>query len=249
MRYLFEDRYDDALSELFRAAYPSNVSDTFEYLNGNGGLVKRVSYLLETCNDDIFVFMDLISANISIRRIYNELRCLSMKSERLIVFPLVCSEYYFIKFLRTIEYPIKNLNAVQFCLDKKYYLDSELLNDESSRAYVKNFEKLCKLVLVKEGVILPCVRKGLDINFFNVDCICVNAENSCGIMTLRDKALGYLREYPCFPSGSYLNERVLCKDEIIKVHRQLVDEFNIWVDTYLSRVDIGNRVFSIKYMI
>ena len=63
MIYIFEDMKNDILSEFFRKAYPSEVSDKFIYTNGNGGIIRAVKELLETTQDTIIVFLDFYPTN------------------------------------------------------------------------------------------------------------------------------------------------------------------------------------------
>lgn len=252
MRYLFEDKKDDDLCKLFRAAYPSSVSDSFDFLDGNGNLEHNTLEIMNNSDDIVFIFMDFVPANRNIKTIYNNLCRIGRKYRgRVIVLPIVCFEYYFICYLLKICFPVLRRDIIESCVRKEFYLNSDLMSDERSKSYVRNFERFCKVVLVNESVLISCLRKEIDkVKFFNVDCICDTALEKCQSLSLRDKAIGFLREFPCFPSGSYLNETVLNMEDIKLVHRQLIDEFNVWSDSFKA-MDTGREklYFNIQYMI
>lgn len=69
---------------------------------GAGNLVLRVEKVLESENlEDIYVFMDAVADNRETAGVYQKLRYLSMRNDyRIVVFPLVCSEFYFIQSIK-----------------------------------------------------------------------------------------------------------------------------------------------------
>ena len=84
---------------------------------------------------------------------YNSLKVEARKaSDRLIVFPIVCSEYYFIKSLVTYTDILCNHSDIQICLNRGDYTQSEIYRnswDSVTRTNkCKNFEKFCKFLHV-----------------------------------------------------------------------------------------------------
>ena len=97
MKYLFEDKAEDHLSRLFRYSLPDKTKRLLEYANGNGNLVNKAEQLLHA-GEMVVVVLDTLPANKSIRDIYVALRRLSRQNDyRLIVWNILCAEYYFIK--------------------------------------------------------------------------------------------------------------------------------------------------------
>lgn len=96
MIFLFEDKEEDTLSCLLRRTFDT-AHIKFAYANGNGRLVEKATELLAK-EDIIIVLLDTVPANKSIRDVYLSLRRLSRQNDfRIIVWNIVCAEYYFIK--------------------------------------------------------------------------------------------------------------------------------------------------------
>lgn len=211
MIFVFEDNGSDLLSQLFKAAYPSEKADRFVFVKGNGEFKRKVQELLENSKDMIAVFMDVIPDNICTAQLYDTLRNTSKRNNhRVIVFPLVCSEYYFVKSIVKYPYLFKTFQGVDFCINKKFYANSPLLNDAKSIAFAKNFEKYCKLVLLNHNVVIDCVRHSRgEYNenyqygyYYLKDCLCECCRDVCNNKSLIQKSLDYIAEFPCAPSGA-----------------------------------------------
>lgn len=252
MKYIFEDKESDYLSKLFRGAYPNSVTRNFCYSNGNGQLVSKTISFLDN-EDLLFVFLDTVPANSDIILIYEELCDISRDNNfKVIVFPIVCAEYYFIKSISNYEHIVVDNDTVRLCVNKEFFFDCDLLlKDSKSASFARNFERFCKIVMKNKSVLASCLhlQENGEIKFFNSDCLCDCYIDSCINISLRQKSLNFVKEYPCFPSGSYLNENLCNKDDIINIHRMLVDEFNAWVDSYKS-IDVTARKYRhIKYLL
>lgn len=221
----------------------------FRFVKSNSQLYNKAEYFLNLGEDYIFIFMDMIPANRDIKRIYRKLRVLSHDNDnRVIVFPIVCSEYYFIRFLSNYSYLIVGSESVDLCVNKDFYKKSKLLTGISEE-YATSFEKFCKLLLIHQNVFIECLhsKKAVD-NFYEIDCVCRGALNSCKDLSLAAKAIGYLSEFPCFPSDIILSDDILDLDEVWGIHRRLVDEFNVWSDSF-KVLDVGNNdYFNIRYI-
>ena len=259
---LFEDKEDDLLSKLFRAAYPENITKYFKYCNGNAQLPIEAEKLLKT-GEKVIVYLDSVPGNKHIIDVYNELYKLHMKyGNKLIVYNIVCAEYYFLKaFGRDKDICIKQ-EDLDIVLNRDIYYHSSVIQTTQDKAYAKNFEKYCKLVLMKNYS--DCVRhsrgseENNDINgsygyFYEQNCKCIKNYDSCVTRTLRQKALNYIRQYPCLPSGYFgsENNKILDYDGIVLKHRQLVDSFNLFIDKYNNDSETIKRrktVKHIKYM-
>lgn len=253
MIYLFEDNEKDLISILYKSIYGSNMIRNFRYCNGNGNLCKTTKDELNKHNDSIAVFMDTIPGNRDIIRIYNELKSLSLKSNnRVIVFPIVCSEYYFIKSILD-KNVIEDYTGIDICISKKPYFKSPLIQSEEDRRFCKNFEKYCKLILKKN---LHNCAKHTSLNndkygiYYKSDCLCSSELASCKILDIEAKSFDLVKQYPCFPKLYTVTNLVKFSErDIIQIHRRLVDEFNSMVDIYTNE-DIANihKYKHISYM-
>lgn len=243
MIFVFEDDKDDLLSRLFKAAYPREIADSFKSAEGNGGFKKKVEKLLEDTEDIIAVFIDVVPDNDQTAQLYTTLRRDSRRNgNRVIVFPLVCSEYYFIKSIAKNHHLFETFQGVDFCINKKFYANSPLLNDSDSIKFAKNFEKYCKLVLLKHNVVIDCVRRSRGEHnenykygyYYLKDCLCEYSNRTCTSKSLIQKSLDYVAEFPCVPNGTLVKRgRILDLNELWEIHKRLVAEYNEMCEQFI----------------
>ena len=220
MIFLFEDKEEDTLSCLLRRSFDTSILK-FVYANGNGRLVEMATKLLRE-EDIIIVLLDTIPANKSIRDIYMSLRHLSKQNNfRVIVWNIVCAEYYFIKAFGEIDKlkVFESKTDIDIIKSKGSYLDSRLIVTDEDRAFTKTFEKFCKLYILKNGG--ACVN--LTKVFYQNDCV----ENEiCKNMSVYEKSLIYKKEYECFDIDDYSVEKAW------QVHDKLLIEANKMIEKY-----------------
>lgn len=239
MIYLFEDKKDDILSKLFRAGY-TNTSN-FIYANGNSKLEKTACNILQTTSENVGIFIDMIPGNDSIHKIYYSLKRLGNKyPNRVIILPLVCSEYYFIRSI--LDTNIIRLNRdVTLCTSRGLYFGADALNDPRSKVFCKNFEKFCKLILMR--YVDDCVRhstikedgsaNSLYGYYYTNNCHCNKSKTCCKSISLEDKSFKFLSEFPCIPVGSNSKCKVNVSDqEMIQLRLKLINDYNKMVDLY-----------------
>lgn len=253
--YIFEDKKDDILSVLFRKAYPDEIAEDFVYAGGAGNIVKLVEKSLIDCPYDIlYIFMDVVVDNPETVRIYKKLCSLSRAhSFRVIVFPLVCAEYYFIKsisgHLELFKVPVD----LKTCVNKLFYRDSPLIENDEDKKFVTSFEKYCKLILKKDSYVLDCIRHSRGGNstnlkyglYYSRDCLCTLSEERCAVKTILHKSFELLAQYPCFPRGAFLEKKALSQDQLWMVHRILVEQYNDWCINLRNR-DTPDRRYLYK---
>lgn len=146
MFYIFEDNEMDLLSRLFRASYSNETCNKFVYTSGVGTILRKINTYLDI--DDVAVFMDMLPDNVNCSYIYKRLRTISKTSKhRLIIFPIVCSEYYMIKYLYDYTKYISSHKDVDICLNKGDYRKSSVYAYKGK--VCKNFESYCKVILRK----------------------------------------------------------------------------------------------------
>lgn len=220
MIYLFEDKADDYLSALFRSSLPESIKSRISYACGNGNLLRLAENFLMT-GETVVVVLDTIPANKSIRDIYIALRRLSRQNEyRLIVWNVICAEYYFIKafgrerrlraFEREVDYEIAT--------EVLPYKASALIKTDEDSAFTKTFEKFCKLYMLKNGG--RCIQS--ELLFFAGDCKC---DTECKKEALGEKSDQYRKAYG-IDTQSQVHEALWA------VHRELLAISNKAIERY-----------------
>ena len=240
MIYIFEDKADDLTSLLFKAGYDKDTASKFIYAGGNGNLLKEAENQL--CHaqeaEKVCVFLDMVPDNKELHKIYSNLRRLCRQyTYRLIVMPIVCAEYYLIKSLSN-EPVMKSKVGVDICINKEVYFSSPLIETNDDKKFCKTFEKYCKLILLKN--MENCAKHSRGENeenimygvYYTSDCICNRSMDNCVHKSLLDKALNFLQNYPYMPEESLLNREKLSDNEIVLIHKKLVDEFNDVIKKY-----------------
>lgn len=246
--YIFEDKSTDLLSILFKKAYPDKISSGFNFMGGVGNILLKVQNLMQESSFDetIYIFMDLIPDNFETVKIYSKLRRISLQNEyKLIIFPLVCAEYYFICSIEKYFQYFKVSKDISVCINKLFYKDSSIIETEQDRKFCTSFEKYCKLILLKDSVVLDCIRhlrgqfqeNNKYGRFYKEDCICDESDLACvDGRSLQSKALSYLEKYPCYPKGSFfIHEHVMTEEEIWAKHNSLVNTYNEWCNRLKSQ--------------
>ncbi len=231
MIYVFEDNKKDPLPQLFMRSYRKEISSNFIYTEGNGNVYSNVEHLLNN-NDTILVYLDTIPGNDSTRRIYHKLASLSRKNNnKIIVLPILGSEYYFIKSIQS-EKVITSKIDIDTCINRKAYFSSKLLSNQKEKDYCKYYERYCKLVLMK--AVLDCVRNSEDNGknehfrwYYNKDCRCIAPLSFCINKSIQDKSSDFLKAFPCVPDGCNIqNMKRVEIPAIWNIHRALVEEHN-----------------------
>ena len=221
MIYLFEDKEDDTLSLLYRRTLPEQVLKAVEYVNGNGNLVNRSRELI-AAGERVLVILDTVPANKSIRDIYITLRKISRDNEyRLIVWNIVCAEYYFIKAFgkRNDLKVFRDSVCIDIVLSRLPYKGSSLISTEEDIIFSRTFEKFCKLYIYKNGG--ECVNE--TIAFFKEDCCCTD---ECTKISLDDKSDLYRKAYEC------IFEYEPSDEELWSIHRKLIERNNTMIQIY-----------------
>lgn len=217
MIFIFEDSRESALSDLFCAGYDKDVADKFIYANGSGNLIRKIDELFVSKNfieadEEICVFIDFIPDNRD--TIHTALRIQHISKvkyrNRIIVAPLICAEYYFIKAMID-ENIIIDKETAQICVDKsvkyKEFKPESGLDNNS-------FERFCKSVM-------RCAMKKC-VNYYHgyylrhsCDEDCEYSDSTCRKMSIEEKALKYLEKYPLVPTGTkYKKDLTVSREEM-----------------------------------
>lgn len=247
MIYIFEDKEDDLLSRLFLENYDKGRRKDFIYTNGNGRIVEAVAAKLKETSEQMVVYLDTIPGNGSIWNIYCELRRMAHKNPgRLLILPIVCSEYYFIKSIAN-ELVLTYSQDVEVCLKRGIYFNTLLYNkDGKTRDYCKNFEKYCKLILMTS--VEECVKHTRTDNakygfYYTQNCLCTRYESWCQQKILRYKSLRFISVYPGIILHDTSGEAAV--RELYGIHKQLVDQYNKMATDY-EKADKTKRYKMIK---
>ena len=247
---IFEDDANALTSKLFRAAY-SDTSN-FVYANGGSNIEAIIQGTVDKATNDwlpgiwdkdpnemVYVYLDMIPANKSVKQTYIKLRSLARKNlGKMIVFPIVCSEYYMIKAFGDQSNP-----NILTCIQRGDYFNTSAYKSDPRGC--RNFEKFCKYLLKDE--VMDCMstdsRKSAYTKFYTTDCLCGMHKHDCREATLVRKSIKLLSAYECVPSGSMAtNKSPFNYDKLMDIHRQLVQDFNDFSDRLKSldtRVNAG----------
>ena len=249
MKYIFEDSKESPLSELFTYTFKKEVFDDIIFTDGNSNIVKYVENALKDYPDEILVvFLDLVPAHSGIWAIYDILSSISIENNyKVIVIPIVCFEYYFIKSVEN-DGLFYDKESLDICCNKKPFFNAPIIMSESHRRYCTTFERYCKAMFRRR--LAMCIRSDEYLpnnsrqdyynNYFYVDCNSSEGFYFCKEKPLIEKSERYLKEFPCIPEGSSIDTMVeISNDEVWVLHRRLVDEFNEWVDI-LKEAELDN---------
>lgn len=124
---LFEDEEDDLLSKLYRSAYTEEISSKFVYSGGNGNLKNKAIQILNSNSDRLFILLDSVPGNSDIIDIYEDLQRLCNEyKNRVVVFNIVCAEYYFIK-ANLANYIFKSKEGLDIICNSDVFTKSKLI--------------------------------------------------------------------------------------------------------------------------
>ena len=156
----------------------------------------------------------------------------------MIILPLVCMEYYLIKSLRDSQVMLSH-TGVDICINKELYFDSPLISTLEDRVFVKNFEKYCKLILIKN--LKDCASHSGKTTvecygvYYFADCLCNYRDNGCVQEILLNKLRSFFAQFDYTPAeGVFNNGKKICINELWDVHRKLVQVYNDMVEYYIS---------------
>lgn len=244
MIFIFEDHEEDIISKFFKKAYSDNIANSFIYAKGNGNIKNIAKQTLTMTNDTVVVFFDTIPGNKETWKIYKTLRDMSIQvNYRMIVLPLVCMEYYLIKALKNSQVIIDN-TGIDICINKDLYFNSPLISTADDKTMVKNFEKYCKLILIKNLKACACHSGKTTVQCYGAyyinDCLCEFKDNECCQEKLCSKLKNYLSQFDYVPENSITgNSKILSTEEVWDIHRKLVQEYNEMVNYYIHSGNVA----------
>lgn len=231
MEYVFEDYPKSSLARLYEVSYPESMIGHFHYSRGSGKIISLIRGKFDK-ETSICVFLDLPPGNKQVVGLYKNIADLRATGEfpNLIVMPIVCREFYYIKFIVT-THLVTDRTLIDKCLA---FTPSELVVDSCGKPLADNFERMCKLAS-KFGI-KECARVGRltpedrDNIYLICDCLCsgdVYDTSTCNKQTLMSKSTSMVSQFPVFPPHSFVDDVVHIKDkDIAGWHRALVDSFN-----------------------
>ena len=225
LKFIFEDQKGVDLVNFYEVCYRASSKD-FIYSNGCGGLKRELTKLSNT--EIICIFMDLIPDNPETIYVYNVLRKLRKEYTKMLVFPISCREYYYVKYLNTLHNMIVREDWVFTCLSKDgNYQKSDIIVTQQDKDFCKNFEKFCKLVAMKAPIDCAKNQSKYGRTFLYNDCLCDSNQNFCTINSLYQKSKEFVNQFECFPSIEQTNDsKELSWNEMVIMHRHLVDKYN-----------------------
>lgn len=242
MKIIFEDNKKDVLCQLYNVSYSSDVIQRdFIFAEGNSKALKKAIDILRNSDEDVVLFLDMPPGNVEANKIYKELkREGDTTTERLIVMPIPCFEYYFILSIYNKNWMFTRTDGIKACVNKEYFRNESILETDEDRKYATTFERYCKLILKKS--VIDCVKhcnmsNGYYGLYYTQDCLCnKNMFNECIAETLKDKSNRMVLKFPCFPKGNNIGKSVgLNKTQLWKIHDTLVEDYNKMVQLYIEK--------------
>ena len=250
IHYIFEDEQDDILSILFRYSYDAEYCKRyFHYSRGNGNIIRMAESILNNnLGDKVAIFIDMIPGNESCSDLYKMLTRFTKRhlgEDRVLVFPVVCSEYYFIRSLAMYTNLLERNNDIEIALNKGNYTKSNIylnsFNAKNGKNKCKNFEKFCKFILL--NYLYNCARHsrghGESINeqyglYYTKDCSCSDCKYNCLGNSLETKSKQLLSMWDCIPGNSIHDGIHISWQEAKLVINKLVDDYNSMCKKYDS---------------
>ena len=234
MKIIFEDHKNALLSRLFREAYED--TSNFIYADGLPNIVDVISGIKDH-KEKLYVYMDTVPGNRDIRNEYRNLRKAALSRGNLMIFPIVCSEYYFLK-----AFGNRKDKDIGICINKGNYFASDSFR--ANPVLCRNFEKYCKY-LIRHNV-KDCMshdsRSPLYEIFYRESCLCKNREHGCTPKSLVQKSIELLSQYDYVPAGyGESSEKEYADAELYNIHIKLVEEFNHFSD-FLKKCDRRSNV-------
>lgn len=234
MIYLFEDNEKADISRLYRYCY-DGMEKKFRYACGNGKLSREAGEILETTKEEIVVFLDMLPDNEFCFKKFVDLSRMSRKNNyRVIVIPIVCSEYCMIKSIQNRELFLDK-EEMEKCINLQPHKNSKIMADENVRRYCKNFEKYCKWIL-HQNTVGGCLKPysetaGKNGEYYKSDCVCSQKQEICRKLSLKEKSQWLVSEY--FSLSDKKNREMQVSD-LWKLHRKQVDKYNEFTEKYLN---------------
>lgn len=245
MYYIFEDKEDSPIAVLLDRIYKGNVI----YSKGIGTAKTLIKKMLKSDeNVEIALFMDSIPGNRSIASLYESFISVSDNfNNRLIVIPIICSEYYCLKAFGNVED-----SDINICINKESFMGTETY--KNNKNYCKTFEKYCKL-LAREK--LPSCASHItneDGNeqymlYYSTGCTC----NTCRYEYLKHsityKAIKLASELDVIPTTKLnaANVQRLTRKDVVAIHRKLVDDYNKLAEVLESADSSGRSYIRFRY--
>ena len=251
--YVFEDRQEQRLCEMFNKCYKLQAPYRLEYtflegkkkpkqreatvLDGDGyrfiyaegnsklfGLISWLNGQQEYKGQNVYVYIDVQPDNNETRNFYNKLIKFKNEFQTYIVLPIPCREYYYIKTLHG-----QKVETSKILQDTVLNRDVQYNNIQMRYIGKRciNFENFCKQV--QYYAFQRCTQiKGID-NYFYTDCICSNTD---GIKQVsgqsNDVQQCSLSEKVDDKLGKYIQSYccVPSRNRLVSLHSMTVDE--VW---------------------
>ena len=187
---------------------------------------------------EIAVYLDVVPDNKNTVKEYNKIKEYldTLRNHKVVILPIPCMEYYFLMSIHGRQVEIDN-NQVKVCLSRGWWKGHQSITTEKDKKFCTSFEKFCKLTQIK--VVKECARQqGNLVEYFenNCDNLCSTQSITCEYETKEIKCARFLKQLPCVPAGQilskYYNINNLTFEQLVNIHRQLVDDYNKQASLY-----------------
>lgn len=252
MTYIFEDTADELMCQIFNMAYDDDVKEHFLYTNSSGKIEKALKKLIDEKEDTVFIYLDVQPDNrLTVIEYSHLIREYQDKFKYFMIFPIPCREYYYIKSLQDTN-RVRHQDWVNTVLNREWFRNSQMLNNDQIRQACRNFENFCKQV--QKRAFTRCTNN----IYWSEDCLCTKAKaseqfksiNDCQQNTLGDKVSHYVEQFICFPAGSKVkNHCRLDWGQIKRINHMLVDDYTKQMELYKKmNTDETCEYYDIEYI-
>lgn len=247
MEYVFEDKQGCILDRILQRSYDKDVYKHIHFKGNNGNAMNFAISEVEK-GKYVVIYLDMVPGNFNIQQIYRQLKVTSeLHENRLFVVPIYGSEYLIIKAFKDLNI-FKDKGAVNLCLEKTNYLDSELYTSDKTKKDYLTFERYCKLVLERNTIDCACTSSRVLSSGYGYTKNAVKNyfyENNCKyklngeILELKDKDKRVLKCFDILPKGNLLVELQSCNwFEGWQYHLAAIDELNKFVEAVKHRSEL-----------
>lgn len=244
---LFEDERSSLIAQLLRVYYPGTDNVMLDYSCGNGNIEYYVGQYLNKPDFAVCCYLDVVPDNKVSLRIYKNLKSLAEISEgRLIVIPIVCAEYSFLRSLISSKQPVfLNSTRIESLLLKEPYTISPPLPKGGN---MKNYEQYCKNILSQEVAACCHIRARGPVNlkfrvYNDVNCRCLRPFLMCSDLSIEHKAKLLAEFYPgILLAKAYGNNVKRIWDCLMNISRSCDLHYSAWEEDYNRKLKAKSAI-------
>ena len=221
----------------FLINYSKLTGNDLVFTKGIGNLINRVRRLVsQECI--VIAYVDLVIDNRetinNLLKLITIIESYSGAKDRMVIVPIPCIEYYLVRSLVSEGLISIDDNLIETCVNFGDYTKYNI-----PKRYRSSFEKYCKYIVEEYG--LMCIRnytfneyRIIQRKYFCVDCICTTDKmfDVCHYLSLKQKGVDLISEYPLVPRGSSL----LDFGGVVLSQNGVKEKLKLLIDTHLTTI-------------